>query len=131
MASEYLLDSNTAIYYLNGDPDVIASAERHALHYLPFITATELLYGAKRSGRRRENLRVCLEFLSRFVILYPRRETLEAHSNLRVTLRELGRPIPANDLWLAALSLEYGAVLVTNDKHFAAVPGLRTENWYR
>ena len=99
------------------------------IHYLPFITAAELLYGAKRSARPADNLRTYLEFISRFTILYPGRQTLETYGDLRVILKRLGNPIPANDVWQAALALEHDAVLVTNDRHFAAVPGLRTENW--
>jgi tRNA(fMet)-specific endonuclease VapC len=129
MPSEYLLDSNTAIYYLQGNPKVVSVVESHRIHYLPFMTVAELLYGAKRSARPADNLGVYVEFISRFSILYPGRQTLETHSDLRVTLKEMGRPIPANDVWQAALALEHDAVLVTNDRHFSAVPGLRVENW--
>jgi len=129
MPSEYLLDSNTAIYYLQGHSQVRFFVQHEELRYLPFITVAELLYGAKRSGRPRDNLRVYVEFFSRFTILYPTRETLEAHSDLRVRMKELGRPIPANDLWQAAIALEHDATLVTSDKHFLGIPGLRTEDW--
>ena len=70
-----------------------------------------------------------LEFISRFSVLYPGRQTLETYSDLRVALRAFGRPIPPNDVWQAALAIEHEAVLVTNDRHFAVVPGLHTENW--
>jgi len=39
----------------------------------------------------------------------------------------LGKPIPTNDLWVAAQALEHGAVLITFDQHFHDVPGLRVE----
>ncbi len=129
MSNDYLLDTNTAIHYLNGNARVVSLVDEKGLHFLPFITVAELLYGAKRSDRYAENLRMYSRFISRFDILYPTRQTLEVHSDLRVRLKEIGRPIPANDLWQAAVALEHGAVLVTSDRHFASVLGLRTESW--
>ncbi len=129
MANEYLLDSNTSIYILKSIREVQARFERARVRFLPFITAAELLFGAKKSGRVEQNLRTHSEFISRFVVLYPDRYTLEVHSDIRLQLKLAGRPIPSNDVWLAAITLQYDAILVTNDKHFAVVPGLRTENW--
>jgi tRNA(fMet)-specific endonuclease VapC len=131
MASEYLLDTNIVIYFLKNQPDVRKQVERVKPSRMPFVTATELLYGAKRSSRRAENLRAYEEFLATFVILYPTRRTLDIYSDLLSAEARLGRPIPANDLWQAAVALQHDAILVTNDDHFQFVPGLRTENWVR
>ncbi|MCX6569073.1 MAG: PIN domain-containing protein [Candidatus Aminicenantes bacterium] len=45
---------------------------------------------------------------------------------IKAALKRSGQPIPLNDVWIAAHALETGAVLVTYDTHFTAVPGLRT-----
>lgn len=103
------------------------SLHRPAL--IPFITAAELLYGAKRSDRRIENLREYGAFLSKFTILFPDRNTLDIHSELRFALQKSGKPIPQNDLWQAAIAIQHDAVLVTNDSHFVGIPGLRVEDW--
>ena len=129
MPSEYLLDTNTVVYYFHDVPSVLSQMALHRPTFLPFVTVAELLYGAKRSARAPVNLRLYQEFLAKFGILYPSRITLDLQSDLRLALQKLGRPIPDNDLWQAALAIQHHAVLVTNDAHFAVVPGLRTENW--
>jgi tRNA(fMet)-specific endonuclease VapC len=129
MPSEYLLDTNIVIFLFLNHPAVRRQEHRKPLRYLPFITASELLFGAKRSGRREENLRAYNAFLDRLTILFPNRKTLELYSDLRLALWKIGRPIPENDLWQAAIAIQQNAILVTNDDHFAVVPGLLTEDW--
>jgi predicted nucleic acid-binding protein len=46
-------------------------------------------------------------------------------------LRKKGKPIPINDVWVAALALVRKAVLVTNDEHFKHIGNLKIENWTR
>ena len=128
MPSEYLLDTNTVIYLFKNDAEVQRKEQQHPLRFLPFITAMELMFGAKRSARREENLLKYNRFLAKFSTLYPDRQTLDVYGDIRLALQKIGRPIPANDLWQAAIAIQRDAVLVTNDSHFAAVPGLRTEN---
>lgn len=128
MPDEYFLDTNVAIYFLQGLPSVEKEVRRHTLRYLTFITAAELLYGAKRSARREHNPRIYEQFLSRFNILFPDRRTLDVYSDVRARLKETGRPLPLNDVWQASLALQHGAVLVTNDQHFQGIPGLVSEN---
>ncbi|MGH9795552.1 MAG: PIN domain-containing protein [Candidatus Acidiferrales bacterium] len=131
MPTEYRLDTNILIYYFNDVHAVGERIERAAPARLPFITAVELLHGAKRSARRAENLRKYSDFLDGFLILYPSRPTLDIYSDLQLALGQRGTPIPQNDLWQAAIAVQHQAVLVTNDEHFASVPGLQTENWAR
>ena len=129
MPSDFLLDTNIVIQLFNRHPLVCKREQRQPLPFLPFVTATELLYGAKRSARRSANVAVYQRFLNRFQILYPDRTTLDVHSDLREALLQIGKPIPENDLWQAALAIQHDAILVTNDHHFDVVPGLRREDW--
>ncbi len=54
-------------------------------------------------------------------------ETAEFHARLHRYLKAQGKPIPRNDLWIAASALEHGAVLLTTDVHFSVIPTLRVE----
>ena len=44
-------------------------------------------------------------------------------------LRQKGRPIPENDIWIAAIAREHKLVLATRDKHFDQVEGLKVDKW--
>ena len=55
-------------------------------------------------------------------------ETADIHVRLFRHLKAQGTPLPQNDLWIAASALEHGAVLLTRDSHFDAIPTLRVEH---
>lgn len=57
-------------------------------------------------------------------VLLPSRETAEHYARLFVQLKHARTPIPANDLWIAALVLENDLVLITRDRHFERIPQL-------
>ena len=50
--------------------------------------------------------------------------TADRFARIAARLRATGRPIPSNDMWIAAHALESGAELLSADEHFAAVDGL-------
>jgi tRNA(fMet)-specific endonuclease VapC len=55
--------------------------------------------------------------------------TAQQYGEIKNALRAKGRPIPENDLWIAALSLQYGLTVVTRDDHFNAIDGLPIATW--
>ena len=99
-----------------------------ALHvYLSTIVLGELLAGFLL-GNQTERNRALLDSLLACSTVAPlpiTTETADYYGRLFVALRKAGRPIPTNDLWIAAQTLECGAVLITFDQHFHDVPGLR------
>jgi tRNA(fMet)-specific endonuclease VapC len=56
-------------------------------------------------------------------------ETAVAYAALRLTLRRSGRPIPANDAWIAALALQHRLPILSRHEHFDGVPGLDRRSW--
>ena len=60
-----------------------------------------------------------------------RRPISESYALTKAALEQMGIVLPENDLWIAATALVHGQTLVTDDGHFATVPGLRVENWLR
>ena len=55
--------------------------------------------------------------------------TAIAYAGLRVALRRLGRPIPANDAWIAALALQHRLPVLSRDEHFDVVVGIERKSW--
>jgi predicted nucleic acid-binding protein len=69
------------------------------------------------------------DHLSHFEILTVTEATTLTYARVRVSLKKLGRPIPANATWIAALALQHRLPVMSRDEHFDAVPGLRREAW--
>jgi tRNA(fMet)-specific endonuclease VapC len=53
------------------------------------------------------------------------KETADVFGQVKDALKRAGAPIPMNDVWIAAQAIETGSVLITYDRHFSKVPGLR------
>ena len=122
-----LIDTSGYIRYLAGDDKVwnyLAGAERI---FLSVFVLGELEAGF-RAGRKEKPNRLILDrFLTKpgVAVLDATRETAEYFGFVKAALKKAGRPIPLNDVWIAAHALETGSVVVTYDGHFSAVPGLR------
>jgi tRNA(fMet)-specific endonuclease VapC len=135
---EYLLDTDHLSYLQEGHPNVVA----HLVALLAgdrvltsVVNVAELLRGTyllPRGRRQRELLALYREVIGRAEEVLP--ITLAVGEQFALTdaaLRRKGRPIPINDVWVAAVALDRGAVVVTNDDHFGHVDGLKVENWTR
>jgi tRNA(fMet)-specific endonuclease VapC len=77
-----------------------------------------LCYGARRSGRVGANLARIDELVAGSTILVCDAETARQYGDVKNKLRLEGRPLPENDLWIAALALQHDLILVTRDAHF-------------
>ena len=93
----------------------------------------ELLRGiyVLADGRKRDQLfRLYHDVLTRMEGILPvTPQAAERFAEIDAMLRRKGRPIPVNDVWVAAVALSEDAVLVTADAHFSHVDHLATENW--
>lgn len=136
--AEYLLDTNHLTYVQEGHPRVVArltSLGPGDQVLTCVVNVAELLRGVllwSPGRRQRELLRLYHQVIGPAEEVLPiTRPVGEQFAEIDVALRQKGRPIPINDVWLAALALVRGAILVTNDDHFTFVDGLATQNWTR
>lgn len=129
----YLLDANVCIGLLTGRAPKIAQRLRFVSPVeirLCSVVKAELLFGARRSARPAENLRLLLDFFEPFTSLAFDDRCAERYGVIRAELERDGRPIGPNDLMIAAIALAHDATLVTrNLDEFGRVVGLRLENW--
>ena len=121
-----LLDTNAYVAFKGGDPatlEIIQLAEQVSLST---IVLGELLAGFALGSREPENREGLSAFLDspRVSIISVTAETASFYAALFKQLRAKGRPIPTNDLWLAASALQHGSPLVTQDAHFDGIEGL-------
>jgi tRNA(fMet)-specific endonuclease VapC len=123
-----LLDTNFVVALIAGEAAVVARVGSAERAFLPSIVVGELYYGAFRSSRVQANVaRVDRLVISR-AVLAATAVTARQYGALKNLLRQAGRPIPENDLWIAARAIEHGLTLLTRDQHFAGIAGLTTEN---
>lgn len=124
-----ILDTNALSAFVDGGAAVGEILRRQARAAIPVIVLGEFRYGIAES-RRRSAYEAWLEsHLRHFDVLAITDETTVAYAALRVDLRRSGRPIPANDAWIAALALQHRLPVLSRDRHFDVVPGLERENW--
>ena len=93
---------------------------------MPFIVLAELRAGFQIGTRAKQNERVLIRFLNspRVRLLLPDEQTTHHYAALFAQLRKQATPIPTNDIWIAALVLQYDLVLLARDSHFDHLPQL-------
>ena len=122
-----LIDTNAYTAFRRDHEDITAILERLDSIDLPFIAVAELLAGF-HAGTQLERNRAELDaFIERpdVSVIYADAGTLEAYAEVMTALRRLGKPIPTNDVWIAALARQHGSAIVSFDGHFDHVPALR------
>ena len=124
-----ILDTNALSAFLDGDTAVGEVLRRQARAAVPVIVLGQFRYAIAVS-RHRSAYEAWLESqLPYFDVLGVTEETAIAYAELRVALKRSGRPIPANDAWIAALALQHRLPVLSRDRHFDAVPGLERTAW--
>ena len=129
----YLLDTNTCIGVLTNRS--LSTIERLRARdsseiCLCSVVKAELLYGARKSERVAENLRLLAEFFAPFVCLPFDDRCAENYGLIRAGLEKSGTPIGPNDLMIAAIAWTHDRTLIThNTGEFSRVVGLKVEDW--
>jgi predicted nucleic acid-binding protein len=124
-----ILDTNALSAFVDGDAGLGEILRRQPRLAIPVIVLGEFRYGIALSKHRSSYEAWLGTHLGHFDVLSVTDETAVAYAALRVTLRRSGRPIPANDAWIAALALQHRLPVLSRDEHFDVVPGLDRESW--
>jgi tRNA(fMet)-specific endonuclease VapC len=125
-----LLDTNAYIGYLSGDENVLEFLARADIVYISVFVAGEL-YSGFRGGTKFQQNKIQFEnFLTKSTVefLNASESTADIFGQVKNSLKKAGTPLPINDIWIASQALETGSVLITYDKHFSKIGGLRL--WY-
>lgn len=129
----WMLDTNACVALLNGSSTALAerlAARRPSEVRLCAVVKAELLFGARKSERAADNLRLLEAFFARFASLPFDDAAAEQYGRLRHDLQRAGTVIGPNDLMIAAIALEVDFILVTNNVgEFSRVLGLKVDDW--
>ena len=121
-----LIDTNIYSYALMGDESVIELLREADEIGFSVVSIGELLAGFKLGGKEQKNRKELEQFLdSPRVVVYPVDEsTADFYAQILCNLRQIGKPVPTNDIWIAASAFQHGLKLLTRDSHFQWIPGL-------
>ena len=121
-----LLDSNAYSNLKRGHHRIVEIVRASEAILLPYVVIGELLYGFRNGSRQNRNTRELHAFLENPYVSVAAMSftTADRYARIAATLRAKGRPIPSNDIWIAAHTMETGADLVSYDRHFDRVDGL-------
>jgi tRNA(fMet)-specific endonuclease VapC len=127
MNGKYLFDANVIIDVFRGKMSTIEKIKDINLVYIPAIVLGELYYGANKSNQT-DKRKIEIEELEKNVtVLNVSQTTAHIYGEIKNILRGLGKPIPENDIWIAAIAKEYDLILITRDKHFNHIKSIRIQ----
>jgi tRNA(fMet)-specific endonuclease VapC len=124
-----ILDANALSAAADNDTRVIAVLAHADQIALPVIVLGEYRYGISQSRSRTDYESWLQGLLADCLVLDVNERTTHHYAAINLELRRVGKPIPTNDLWIAALSRQHSMPILSHDRHFDLVPGNKRIDW--
>ena len=121
-----LLDTNAYVAFKRNILEVVEIIAKADLIIFSPIVIGELMFGFRNGTRFNKNMDDLNKFLDHEVVDLAEigKITSDRYSRIAAQLKRLGTPIPTNDIWIAAQTMEQGAELISSDQHFEKISGL-------
>ena len=122
-----LIDTNAYTKLLTGKTEVLDVISVAETLYMSIFVLGELHAGFRGGNKAKENIDLLQNFMLKpsVKILNATTETAQVFGVIKSDLKKAGTPLPINDVWIAAHAIETGSLIITYDKHFNRVPGIR------
>lgn len=88
-----------------------------------------MYYGAQYSTQVEKNIENITRLTERYPVLHVNASTAALYGIIKAALRKKGKPIPENDIWIAAIAQQYSLPLITRDKHFNEIDSIAILEW--
>lgn len=124
-----IVDTNALSAAADADPAVLALLARADEMAIPVIVLGEYRYGIAQSRRRASYEGWLTGLLRDCLVLDVNEPTTQHYAEIVLELKRIGKPIPTNDLWIAALCRQHSLPLLSRDRHFDLVPGTKRVGW--
>jgi tRNA(fMet)-specific endonuclease VapC len=115
-----LADGSVALEKALGGTDVLS---------VPVVVLGEFGFGILGSRHRARYEAWLTELMENCRVLPIEVDTARHYAALRLDLKRRGRPVPSNDVWIAALAVEHGLQVVSRDEHFDVITGVHRIGW--
>ena len=127
--SRILLDTSAMSAFFRGHEGIVQSVRSASRIAVNSVVMGELYAGFRGGSKAEENRDLLRRFLGspRVRILGIDVETAERYALIHDALRRAGKPIPTNDLWIAASAMQFGLVLVATDTHYRQVAQIASQ----
>jgi len=124
-----IVDTNALSAAADDDPAVIALLAQADQVAIPVVVLGEYRYGIAQSRNRASYANWLKGLLQDCLVLDIHEPTTHYYAEITHELRQKGRPIPTNDIWIAALCRQHKFSLLSRDRHFDLVPGTKRIGW--
>ena len=127
--NKILLDTNIISALFKGEEGIADKIDRADNVYIPAIVVGEHYYGSMKSLHIEKNIQNVEELIERYPVLKVDQKTAKEYGTIKAELKKKGKPIPENDIWIAAIAKQYDLVLITRDNHFDEIDTISKEKW--
>jgi len=114
-----LIDTNVIIRVLNGDQQAVELFDSLESIHISAITVGELMYGAYKSSKTQDNIKLFDEFLSEYTIIGIDENVSRIYGKTKAELVLKGVNIPENEIWIAATANHNNLRIISYDEHFS------------
>jgi tRNA(fMet)-specific endonuclease VapC len=127
--SKFLLDTNIIIEIFDGNKVIADKLSKLPGFFISVVVLGELYIGVNRVTNKAKHLKKLNNFLELCTVLNSDRVTAKNYGEIVANLYKKGKPLPINDVWIAAAAMQHNLILVTRDKHFNEIQGLKIKAW--
>ena len=120
-----ILDTNALSAWAEGLAAVEAALRSADRLVVPSVVLGEYYFGIRQSRHRIRYEEWLRRYLPLAEVATVTSATADAYADIRLQLKRVGKPIPANDAWIAALARQHALSVLSNDTHFDLVDGIR------
>ena len=124
-----ILDTNALSAFADGVAPVVQQIAGADELHVPVIVLGEYRFGIATSRRRREYEAWLAHGRAFWNMLPVVEETATHYASIRRQLKRAGAPLPANDVWIAALARQHDLPVLSRDTHFDVVSGVTRLSW--
>lgn len=121
-----MLDTSAYVAFKRNNDDAVAMITRAEQILFSPVVLGELMFGFRNGTRFKDNMADLNQFLAHESVFLTEigATAADRYSRIGAQLKQMGTPIPSNDIWLAAQTMEHGVELITFDQHFSCIAGL-------